>query len=190
MTRLSRGVDRTVTIAVGLLLVIIGVVAILWRLDAVVDLSRTTDTGAVQNVIQHGWWPWVSGAAGVLMIIAGLRWLAAHLPSARVTELNLPGTGEAGRLRFNASSAAAAAARQFAELPSVRSAQGKVRRDRGQLVVCIDATIDPATDLHQVAEDADRVVADLADVMGRADLYGRVRLKVSTAHRSRLARVT
>jgi hypothetical protein len=189
MTRLARGVNRTATVLVGILLFVVGILAIVWRLDIVLDLPRSSNTDGVTDVLTSSWWPWASGVLGVVLMLIGLRWLLAHLPSNGVKELNLSGTGDEGRLRFNASSAAAAAAKQFAQLPSVRSSKGRVSRDRGQLVVALDATIDPAADLNELARAADQIVADLAKVMGRHDLYGRVRLRVSSSSRSRLLRV-
>lgn len=189
MTKQLRGVDRTVTALVGSVLFGLGAMAILWRLDIVLDLPRSIDTERVTDVLATSWWPWASGVVGMVLVLLGLRWLGAHLPSAGVGELNLPGTGATGRLRFNATSAASAAAQQLSQHPAVRSAKGKVRRDRGQLDVAINATVDPAADLRELAQDTDQIVADLARVMGRHDLYGRVRLKISSAKNSRLPRV-
>lgn len=189
MTRLTRTADRVATVVVAFVLIAVGAVAVVWTLDRWLDLPRRTDTADITAVLTSHWWPWVSAIAGVLLILGGLRWVLAHLPSGDVGQLNLPGTGDGGRLRFNAKSAASTAATVMSRLPSVRSASGKVRRDRGQLVVALDATVDPEADLHELAADADRVVADLAAVMGRRDLYGRVRLKVSSSSHSKLPRV-
>lgn len=189
MTRLTRTIDRIATFAVALVLIAAGVLAVVWALDRWLDLPRRTDTADITTVLTSSWWPWACGFGGLFLILIGLRWVFAHLPSGNVGQLNLPGTGDGGRLRFNAKSAASTAAAVMAELPSVRSARGKVRRDRGQLVVALDATVDPEADLLEVAAGADRVVADLAAVMGRRDLYGRVRIKVSTSRHSKLSRV-
>ncbi len=190
MTRLARGVDRTATIVVGVALVVLGLLAVLWRLDVLLDLPAAANTDQILDILREPWWPWVVGAAGVALIVLGLRWLAAHLPSSKVRELNLPGSGDAGRLKFNASSAASAAAQRLSQLSSVKSATGKVSRDRGQLVVVVKATVDPAADLQELAHDADAVIEDLAMVMGRRDLHGRVHLKVNPAKRSRMSRVS
>lgn len=189
MTRLARGMDRAATLLVGILLLVVGILAILWWFDIVFELPRSSNTDGIADVLTSSWWPWVSGIVGVVLILVGLRWLLAHLPSNGVKELNLSGTGDDGRLSFNASSAASAAAKQFSQLPSVRSAKGRVTRDRGQLVVALDATIDPAADLNELAKAADQIIADLAQVMGRHDLYGRVRLRVGSSSRSQLLRV-
>lgn len=99
MTQRLRGVDRTVTALVGSVLFGLGAMAILWRLDIVLDLPRSIDTERVTDVLATSWWPWASGVVGMVLVLLGLRWLGAHLPSAGVGELNLPGTGATGRLQ-------------------------------------------------------------------------------------------
>lgn len=190
MTQTTWTIDRIATIVVGLLLIAVGVFGIIWRLDVWAALPHESDTSSVaQWLTSTGWWPWAAGLAGVVLILLALRWLWAHLPGRGVGDLNLPGTGPQGRLRFNAKSAASAAADVLASLPSVQSARGTVKRDRGQLIVDLKVTADPHVSLRDLARDSDRVIADLVHVMGRQDLYGRVHLSVDPAASSGRARV-
>lgn len=190
MSRKTWTLDRAVTVVIGLALVAVGALAVIWRLDVWTALPERSDTSQPSAMTVTDWWPWAVTAAGVVLAALGLRWLWAHLPARGVGELNLPGTGEKGRLRFNAKSAASSAAEAFSETPAVRKARGTVKRDRGQLVVDIKATIDPDADLGVLAEHADQTIADLAHVMGRTDLFGRVHLVVSSSQSSRIPRVT
>lgn len=190
MSRSTEMVDRLVTLVIAVVLIAAGVLGIVWRFDLWDQLLDRLDTTAAQDVTATDWWPWALGGVGILLILLGLRWLWAHMPTGGVGELNLPGTSSDGRLRFNAKSAAAAAATTLAETPSVHSARGNVRRDRGQMVVDLQVSMEPDADLAVVAEAADRAVADLATVMGRDDLYGRVRLSVTPRRGSSSPRVS
>ncbi len=188
MTRTTWTLDRAATVIVGLALIAAGALAFVWRFDIWTALPQRSDTAWATDLIATDWWPWAVGAASLCLLILGLRWLWAHLPGRGIRELNLPGTGDQGRLRFDAKNAASTAAEVFASLPSVRSAKGTVKRDRGQLVVDLRATVDPRADLSDLADSADQIIADLAHVMGRQDLYGRVHLVVKSGD-STIARV-
>ncbi len=180
MTRWIVVVDRVVTAVVGVVLAVAGVAAIGWRFDLWSRLPEHTDTSAASDVFTTSWWPWAAGVGGVLLSIIALRWLWAHVPPTGVGELNLTGTSESGALRFNAKSAASTAADLLSQTAGVRSARGTVKRDRGQLVVDLRATVDADADLEDLAAAADRIVAELAAVMGRRDLYGRVHLAAAS----------
>ncbi|MDQ3627983.1 MAG: alkaline shock response membrane anchor protein AmaP [Actinomycetota bacterium] len=181
MTRTTLSVDRIATVVVALLLAVVGLLALEWRFGWLLDLDSSapiSTTGAV-DLGTRSWWPWALGAAGVLLVLVGLRWLWAHLLSSRVAQLNLAGTGSDGRLRVNAKSAASTAADVLADNPGVRSARGTLTRDRGQLVVDLRASLTPDADLQDLARVCDTVAADLAHVLERSDLYCRVHLSVT-----------
>lgn len=189
MTRATWTLDRAATSIVGLALIAAGTLAVVWRFDLWAALPRRTDMSGSADLLDASWWPWAVAVAGVILVIVGLRWLWAHLPGRGVGDLSLSGTGEQGRLRFSAKAAASTAADEFASLPAVRSTRGTVKRDRGQLVVDLKATVDADADLGGLAREADQIVAHLAHVMGRQDLYGRVHLSVASGATSGRSRV-
>ncbi|MEP6526851.1 MAG: hypothetical protein ABJA86_06770 [Nocardioidaceae bacterium] len=189
MSRTTWTLDRLATLVVGLALIAAGALAVAWRFDLWGALPEQTDTSQTADATATGWWPWALGVAGVILVLVGLRWLWSHMPERGVGDLNLLGTGDQGRLRFNATAAASTAAEVFCSRPSVRSAKGIVKRDRGQLVVDLRVTVDPDADLGVVAKDSDQIVADLTHVMGRKDLYGRVHLVVASSLSSPSPRV-
>ncbi len=179
MTRTTLSADRIATAVLAAILAVVGLLALMWRFGWVLDLPARSSTTVVADLETHAWWPWALGVAGVLLVLVGLRWLWAHLRTSGVSQLNLPGTGSEGRLRVNGKAAASTAADVLADNPGVRSARGRLTRDRGQLVVDLRASLTPDVDLEDLASVCDTVAADLAHVLERSDLYCRVHLSVT-----------
>lgn len=175
--------DRFATLILALVLVASGALAIWWWSGESPFLART-DLTRIGDLVSQAWWPWASAAVGVLLILLGLRWIAAHLPHRRVSRLTLEGTDATGRLSVEGSRAIAAAADAFADTLGVRSAKGTVRVDRGQLVARIKAVIEPEADLSLIAARADELSSLLAHVIGRDDLRCSVELTVGSRVRS------
>lgn len=183
MSRAVIAWDRVVTLLMGLLLLAIGLAGILWWLGTFPGWPQQLQVDRPVELAQEAWWPWAVGAAGVLLILLGLRWLMAHVPDRRVSNLKLPGSTGQGRLDAKVGPIAAAAAEAFALTPGVRSARGTIQRDRGQLVAKLRATIEQQADLTTIAAAADRVSADLRQVTQRDDLVCQVNLGVARTTR-------
>lgn len=190
VSRTTVAFDRIVTFVVGLLLVAGAVVVIGWRYDLFSWLPAAVDSGPAMDVTAQGWWQWALAAAAVVLGLIGLRWLFAHLPGGgAVSDLRLPGSGAEGQLAVDAGSAVSAACADLQSRHDVRSARGGVRRDRGQLVIDIRATLEPRCDLAEVATAIDKTTAALTQSIERDDLFCRVRLDVGSRDRSKPARV-
>lgn len=183
ISRATLAVDRAATLLLALALIAGGSSGIWWWSGQAPFASRTSTT-TIRELVAADWWPWASATLGVVLILIGLRWIVAHLSDNRVKELKLTGSGAGGRLGVDATRVAEAAARTLAETVGVRSAKGRVSRDRGQIVAAIHATIEPDADLTVVAEQADLVSAQLAHVLGRSDLRCSVTLSVARSGRT------
>src|SRR5918994_94451 len=142
MRRSVLGLDRFLAILLGLVLFAVGVGAIGWYAGWLRDVwaatPKTLSTAGATDVVEMLWWPWATLGVGILAVILGLWWLIAHLPRRGVGMLVLPGSGKAGRLLVDPAGPANAAADTLAETPGIRSANGKVLRDRGELIVAIN----------------------------------------------------
>jgi hypothetical protein len=185
----AQTLDRVVTFIIGLTLIAVGVLAIIWRLDLYPTIPDRTNTSAALARTTTPWWPWAVTIAGLILVLLGVRWLWAHLPIKRVAQLNIPGTGPKGRLQVNTKAVAAAAGDALTSTTGIRSARGTINRDRGQIVVDLRATADADANLHAIANGADQVAAELAQVLERPDLYCRVRINVTTTNKTDLQRV-
>lgn len=183
MSRATITADRMAAFLVGLLLICAGVAGALWWQGTLTTwfpgLSNRLDTSSVTDLTRQSWWPWAAGAAGVVLVLAGLRWLIGHLPSRGVSQLKLPGSTSQGTLLAQVRPVAAAAAEALEQTPGVRSAKGSIREERGQLVARLNATVEQQADLAAVAAAADRVSAQLAQVLQRDDLACQVNLTVA-----------
>lgn len=179
MRRLVLGLDRTVTLVLGSALIAAGTLLVFRP-----GLRPRLDAVALHSAAGQPWWPWACAGAGALLAITGVWWLLAHLPRPAIGALLLPGSGQPGRLLLDPRGPAALAAEILAETPGVRSAHGRVLRDRGQIVVVINAVAEPHANLDDIADAADAVTADLHTVLDRDDVTARVNLAVAGKRRA------
>lgn len=179
--------DRVATLLLAVSFVATGALAIWWWTGDS-PLAQRTSAAPVSDLVAMTWFPWASAALGSVLIVMGLRWIAAHVSNNHVSRLALTGSSSEGTLTINASHAANAAADAFADTLGVRSAKGFINKDRGQLVAHIKAVIEPEADLASVSARADEVSSQLAQVIGRHDLRCSVELSVAGRGRS-LSRV-
>ena len=154
MKRATASVDRTSTAVVGLALIALGGGAIAWERGELSGRERL-DAAFVDTAVDTGWWPWALGAAAIVLVLLGLWWLLAHLPRRSVGTVAFASTVDSdvdGRLSVDLGTAARSAAKSLAAHEGVVSATGRSVSDRGQRVVEITATLDPAvTTLDKVA---------------------------------------
>ena len=154
MKRATASVDRTSTAVVGLALIALGGGAIAWERGELPGRERL-DAAFVDTAVDAGWWPWALGAAAIVLVLLGLWWLLAHLPRRSVGTVAFASTVDSdvdGRLSVDLGTAARSAAKSLATHEGVVSATGRSVSDRGQRVVEITATLDPAvTTLDKVA---------------------------------------
>lgn len=179
MNRRTATVDRLATFIVALALIVLGLLAIIWRLDRWLSLPGQLRTNSTTSLMEAWWWPFALAALGVVLAFLGLRWLWAHIATSGVREVRLPGSGKSGHLTVDVKAAASAAADALADTPGISQVSGKAVRQRGQLVVDLSAIVDLDAQLADIAASADRVSSELAQVLDRPDIYCRVRVGVS-----------
>lgn len=183
MSRGVVGLDRVATLVAGLAALAVGLAAIAWGgglLDRVFDsgVPASIDLGRGHDVTGASWWGWVAGLGGLVLVVLGLVWLVRHLGRHGVSTLELPGSGPAGELSARASAVTHAAGEAFAAGPGIRSATSRIRTDRHQLVLELDAVTDPRIDLAAAADAAARTAGEVLDLTGVAALHARGRLTV------------
>lgn len=188
MSRSALVTDRVAALVAGVLMLALGVLAIVWWSGRWSALPDQIDAGGLRDLLGQPWWPWAAGLAGLALLVLGVWWLAAHLRSQKVGRMALPGSSQEGKLTADARPVAKAAGEVLGTVRGVRSSRATISHDRGQIVARLTATLDPDADLRLVADAADRVSADLRQVLGREDISCLFQLKVSSRPGS-LARV-
>jgi hypothetical protein len=179
MSRAVIAFDRLMAFLIGLILVFVGAAAVLWWAGTFASWPGALDASLVLNFSTQPWWPWVAALLGAILIVLGLRWMAAHLPQRGVSQLKLPGSSQHGRLYAQVGPVAKTAAEIFGQTPGVRSAGGTIQRDQGQIIARLNAIIEPQADLQDIADAAARVSAELKQVLQRDDMRCQVRLRVA-----------
>jgi len=186
-SRATHALDRAALVVVGLVLIAAGL-ALGWWWSGDSLFPSTLRTAPARELIAMSWWGAASAIVGVLLVLLGLRWIFAHLDSQQVSRLHLSGSGSRGKLDVSAAKVASAAADALAATIGVRSAHGRVVRDRGQLVARLSALVEPECDLSLVAGRADQVSAQLGQALERDDIRCGVQLRVARRGR-RMPRV-
>jgi hypothetical protein len=171
--------DRLAAAVIAVVLIAAGAAALGWRYDLIPDATDRLEINGLAGLPQEAWWPWATGAGGVLLVVLGLIWLVRHLPRRGTGRLRLPGSDETGRLTADANAAASTAGHVLAQTPGVRSGSGRIVLDRGQLVAEITATLEPGADLDVVRAAAEQTGQELHRVIGRDDLHHRIELHVA-----------
>ena len=188
--------DRFVTVLVALALVAGGLVILAWGArpfpwmpghEYLLRWPRTLDTSSLVAVTEQGWWPWALLAGGVLVFVLALLHLAGHLPRRRVSFLTLPDGPRPGNLRSAAAPVADAAAIALNARDGIETAYGTVREEDGELVMKIDAVLEPDADLADIARHCDEVATQLNEVIGRPDVLLRIVLRVGNRPPERVA---
>jgi hypothetical protein len=172
-------VDRLAAFVLGVALIAAGAAALGWRFDLIPDAPARLRFSWLPDATETTWWPWATGAAGVLLVLLGLIWLLRHLRRRGVGRLRVVGSDHTGRLTADANAAVTAAGQTLTQTPGVRSCTGRMVSDRGQLVAELNLTIEPTADLATVQAAAEQASHDLHRVIGRDDLHHRVQLHVA-----------
>lgn len=182
MSRGVLGLNRVVALLLGTILLAAGLAVALWSAGVFDSFSSVpSDSSGVSNVddvVSASWWPWVSTLAGAALAALALLWLLAHLPHSGTGPVTLPGSNPSGTLRVDPKAVVSAAQEALEVDPSVRSARGGLRRERGHLVLDLQAKVEPDADLVSVGERVSTVLADAAVALGRPDLEARARIQV------------
>ncbi|QNE18281.1 hypothetical protein F1D05_10740 [Kribbella qitaiheensis] len=172
-------VDRVAAAVAGLALIAAGTAALGWRYDRIPDAPDRIESTWITDATGANWWPWATGAGGILLVLLGLAWLAKHLPRRGIGRITLTGSDKTGRLSADANAAVTAAGQILAATPGVRDAGGQIVADRGQLVAEFHPAIEPGADLEVVRTAAEHAGADLLRIVGRDDLSYRIELRVA-----------
>ena len=180
MTRTATLVDRIAALILGLVLLVVGVAMILWTTHLIDGTPVYLTAPGLMTAADTAWWPWAVTAAGILLVLLGLRWLVAHRPARRAGDLTLADSNlSEGCLSADLGSLADAAAAELRGRPAVKAASGKAVIDRGKPSIHLDVTAAGTDTLAHAAHAADEVAATAVGMLGDA-IAIQTRLHVNT----------
>lgn len=162
MTGRAVAFDRIATFLCGLCLLAFGCLVIAWEQGAF-GAGAAVHLMVVQYV-ERPWWPWALGAAGVVLVVLGARWVATHRWAPKVSRVVLA----AGQpdLTADATSVAAAAASSLKEQAGVLKARGTAAVDRGTPTVTLTVTVPARRGLRSAVEVAERTMKTAGAMLG------------------------
>lgn len=175
--RRTAPIDRTITLLVGLALVAGAAAVVAWREDILIS-DPTLDLSWLSERFDEVWWPWTVGIAGGLLVLFGLALAIAHLPRRAVSVVRASGSHDEAGL-VDSEVLVSTVRDRILEIDGVRSARGRIRRERRQLVMSFVVTVDPAVSLRQTVSDLDQAALMGAQIARRDDLAYRIDLRVA-----------
>ena len=179
--RPTDALDRVAALVTGLVVAAIGTAAILWPTHVVRTAPERISTGPVARLTSSTWWPWELAGAGTVLILIGLLWLTAHVPTRKTPVLRVAGGSDPGVIAVNLSGVASAAAAALEQDPNVQSAKGKALTDRGVATVELTVTAVHPAGLAAVISAVDTTCGHLAQATGDATVAARTVLQVARA---------
>jgi hypothetical protein len=180
MTGTATFLDRVAALVLGVFLLAVGAAMVIWTTHLIDGAPEYLTAPGLVFAAQTAWWPWAVTAAGILLVLLGLRWLATHRPARRARELTLADSNLSdGCLSADLGSLADAAAAELRERPAITSARGKAVIDRGKPSIHLDVTAAGTDTLAHAARAADEVAATTVGMLGDA-IAVQTRLHVNT----------
>lgn len=176
--------DRLIALVLALLLIAVGIAGWAWYYSYALT-AGSIDVRPLRRVLATDWWPWALAAAALLLSLAGLQRLLAHVPRGRVSSLRLPSSGDDGGLAVDSAAIIDATVAEIEREDGVRSCRGRVVRDRRRLVVHLTVVTFPNASLSAVTRACDWAATTITEMTGREDLGFRSELRVGRGRRMR-----
>lgn len=167
MNRAPARLDRTVSLLLGLVLIVGGAILIDHRTHWLRDWPERADLASVRRVLDESWLPWVAGAAGLVLILLGLWLLLAQLRRATVSRIRLRDSDSSGSLAVDSGSLSTVVAGSLEQSGGIQSSRASIVDDRsvGQMVLA-RAQVDPRTDGSDLIDSARKFEHDVNKAFG------------------------
>lgn len=149
--------NRVMLILFALLLIAVGLIGALTSFGAFgvpVEHARLFANPVGVYIGHHGVWLWlVAAAAGLVMALLALRWLAVLLSSTdRAGDIRLPGDRSAGRTTLLAAALTDAVTEEIRSYPGVHSAKARLIGDATSPDLVVETTLEQSADLSALRQ--------------------------------------
>ncbi|AZG48720.1 hypothetical protein [Gordonia insulae] len=157
----------------GLIFVVVGVGALLWRADVapVRDMIDRIDQGAAARLAETGWWPAVLVAVAVIALLWAWRLIAATIRPGKVEDLVLDGSDQSGTLTVAPKLIAAAVGQDLSADPTIDRVAAQATDDRGRKIIRLTVTADPAHSYAEIASIVGDAVEDIRDAVDGSGIH-------------------
>lgn len=181
MRRSTSSVDRLVTAAIAIALLVAGIFTILWRLDVAIADKAIAHASPRWYALapQQSWWDWTLGGIAIAAFVLGLWLLIANLRRSRLGAVELDGTGANGTLTCNVGQVGNAVAAMLERHPVVHSASARSELDRGRRTVRITIVTGPEASIPLVRRLAAETAADIGTALTGADVTTQVFVRIA-----------
>jgi hypothetical protein len=185
MTTRTRRYDRFIVGLLGLVLITGAALMAAWALRWL-NPGDEIETEPVTALSEQAWWPIALALLGVVLVLAGARWLFAQAPKPVATDIRLPGSGHGGRFTATLSPVLETAAAALERHPYITEVgTSKLDRDEG-VGILFDVTMSADAPLAEVAEVVDAHLDEVHRVIGRSRFDYLARISVDDSTRPRV----
>lgn len=173
MNRIPAVWHRVSVAIVGLLCVVVGLGAILWRADVapVAGWVERIDAGAVLRFVETDWWPWVLVAVAIIAFCWGWRLVTSVIRPGRVDDLTLDGSDAGGTLTVAPKLIAAAVADDLAGHTMFDQVSVKATDDRARKLIRLTVTARPTRSYAEIAGVLGDAVESIRRAVPGSDLH-------------------
>ncbi|GAA4670074.1 hypothetical protein [Gordonia humi] len=173
MNRLPAVLHRLSTGLIGLVLVVIGAVAVLWNIGVspVVDALDRVDNDAVGRFADSGWWTLVLVGIVVLTLVWALPLIVSAVRPGAVDDLDLAGSDETGTMNIAPKLIASAVADELSGDPMFTAVSARALDDRARSIIRLEVTANSVHTYPEVAERVGAVTDQIREAVAGADVH-------------------
>ncbi|WP_045821041.1 hypothetical protein [Williamsia herbipolensis] len=182
MNVLPAGVNRLITLLLGLVFIAVGAVAIAWELKVqqVRDQLDKIDLGWFDRTPDQSWWLYVLIGIAVGGILIGLLLLALNSRPRKTGTVVLPGSDGSGTLAVNPGKIANAVADDLARHRLITSTRSRAIDDRKRVMLEITVEAESNRDFAEITEVVGRAEQQIAAALPGSEVRPRFQIHMST----------
>ncbi|MGV9713570.1 hypothetical protein ACWDTI_23245 [Gordonia sp. NPDC003424] len=173
MNRGPAALLRITVALVGIVLVVVGIAAILWKLgvDPVQTWVDRIDQRAGARLADTDWWPVVLIGIALVTLIWGWRLIATVIRPGKAEDLVLAGSGAEGEMTVAPKLIADAVGDELARAPILHRVTSKATDDRGRTIIRLTVTAAPTHSFAELASVVGDAVEDVREALDGSDIH-------------------
>ncbi|GAC66460.1 hypothetical protein [Gordonia soli] len=173
MNRLPAALHRISVGLIGLLLLVVGIGAILWRagVEPVVGWIDRFDADAPRRIVETDWWAAVLVGVVLIATLWGWRLIVSRIRPGRVADLVLDGSDGDGAMTIAPKLIAAAVADDLRKNTIFDRVAATATDDRGRKIIRLTVTAPPTHSYPEIAAMVGDAVEDIRTAVDGSDVH-------------------